>query len=150
MNDYSKIEVHERDQKRARYAVQHIGIYFNHIGKIENELTQLADPTEQEIKKCGRKSKKRKRKKAAPTTGNIGQGKRRKRRYRAVKPNSQQLKGIFQIREIPFSMPVQQALPTERSAARGNLPLQYQSHIPRQGQVRCCRRRLPGGGKNHK
>lgn len=41
-------------------------------------------------------------------------------------------------------------LPAERSAARGNLPLQYQSHIPRQGQVRCCRRRLPGGGKNHK
>ena len=41
-------------------------------------------------------------------------------------------------------------LPAERSAARGNLPLQYQSHIPRQGQIRCCRRRLPGGGENHK
>ena len=42
--------VHERDQKRARYAIQHIGIYFNHIGKFENELTQLAEPTEQEIR----------------------------------------------------------------------------------------------------
>ncbi len=36
---------------RKRYAIQHIGIYFNHIGKFENELTQLAEPTEQEIKK---------------------------------------------------------------------------------------------------
>ena len=72
LNEFiSRIEVHERDQKRARYAIQHIGIYFNHIGKFENELTQLAEPTEQEIKKCGRKSKKRKRKRAAPTTGNI-------------------------------------------------------------------------------
>ncbi|NBI73061.1 DUF4368 domain-containing protein [Clostridiaceae bacterium] len=52
LNEFiSKIEVHERDQKRARYAIQHIGIYFNHIGKFENELTQLAEPTEQEIKK---------------------------------------------------------------------------------------------------
>ena len=52
LNEFiSRIEVHERDQKRARYAIQHIGIYFNHIGKFENELTQLAEPTEQEIKK---------------------------------------------------------------------------------------------------
>ena len=52
LNEFiSKIEVHERDQKRARYAIQHIGIYFNHIGRFENELTQLAEPTEQEIKK---------------------------------------------------------------------------------------------------
>ena len=52
LNEFiSRIEVHERDQKRARYAIQHIGIYFNHIGRFENELTQLAEPTEQEIKK---------------------------------------------------------------------------------------------------
>lgn len=52
LNEFiSRNEVHERDQKRARYAIQHIGIYFNHIGKFENELTQLAEPTEQEIKK---------------------------------------------------------------------------------------------------
>ena len=50
LNEFiSKIEVHEREQKRARYAIQHIGIYFNHIGRFENELTQLAEPTEQEI-----------------------------------------------------------------------------------------------------
>lgn len=50
LNEFiSRIEVHERDQKRARYAIQHIGIYFNHIGRFENELTQLAEPTEQEI-----------------------------------------------------------------------------------------------------
>ena len=50
LNEFiSKIEVHERDQKRARYAIQHIGIYFNHIGRVENELTQLTEPTEQEI-----------------------------------------------------------------------------------------------------
>ena len=52
LNEFiSRIEVHERDQKRARYAIQHIGIYFNHIGRFENELTQLAEPTEQEIRK---------------------------------------------------------------------------------------------------
>ena len=46
----SLIEVHERDQKRARYAIQHISIYFNYIGRFENEVTQLAEPTEQEIR----------------------------------------------------------------------------------------------------
>ena len=40
----------ERDQKRARYAIQHIGIYFNYIGRFENGVTQLAEPTEQEIR----------------------------------------------------------------------------------------------------
>ena len=50
LNEFiSKIEVHERDRKRAKNAIQHIGIYFNHIGRFENELTQLAEPTEQEI-----------------------------------------------------------------------------------------------------
>ena len=51
LNEFiSRIEVHERDQKRAKQAIQHIGIYFNHIGRFENELTQLAEPTEQEIR----------------------------------------------------------------------------------------------------
>ena len=51
LNEFiSKIEVHERDRKRAKNAIQHIGIYFNHIGKFENEVTQLAEPTEQEIR----------------------------------------------------------------------------------------------------
>ena len=45
LNEFiSRIEVHERDQKRARYAIQHISIYFNYIGKFENEVTQLAEP----------------------------------------------------------------------------------------------------------
>ena len=39
--------------------------------------------------------------------------------------------------------------PAERRTAHGNLPLQYQNHLPRQGQVRRCRRRLPGGGETH-
>ena len=48
LNEFiSRIEVHERDQKRARYAIQHISIYFNYIGRLENEVTQLAEPTEQ-------------------------------------------------------------------------------------------------------
>ena len=36
--------------------------------------------------------------------------------------------------------------PTEKRTAHGNLPLQYQNHIPWQGQVRRFRR-LPGGEK---
>ncbi len=51
LNEFiSRIEVHERDKKRAKQAIQHVGIYFTHIGKFENELTQLAEPTEQEIR----------------------------------------------------------------------------------------------------
>ena len=35
LNEFiSRIEVYERDQKRARYAIQHISIYFNYIGKL--------------------------------------------------------------------------------------------------------------------
>ena len=37
-------------RKGRKQAIQHIGIYFNHIGRFENELTQLAEPTEQEIR----------------------------------------------------------------------------------------------------
>ena len=56
LNEFiSRIEVHERDQKRARYAIQHISIYFNYIGKFENEVTQLAEPTEQEIRQMRKK-----------------------------------------------------------------------------------------------
>ena len=33
LNEFiSRIEVHERDKKRAKQAIQHIGIYFNYIG----------------------------------------------------------------------------------------------------------------------
>ncbi|EJP24022.1 PF14287 domain protein [Peptostreptococcaceae bacterium AS15] len=45
----SKIVVHERDVKRVKYAVQRIEVYFNYIGKFENELTKQIEPTEQEM-----------------------------------------------------------------------------------------------------
>ena len=45
----NKIVVHERDVKRAKYAVQRIEVYFNYIGKFENELTKEIEPTEQEM-----------------------------------------------------------------------------------------------------
>ena len=45
LNEFiSRIEVH-----------QHIGIYFNYIGKFENEVTQLTEPTEQEIRQMREK-----------------------------------------------------------------------------------------------
>ena len=57
LNEFiSRIEVHERDQKKARYAIQHISIYFNYIGKFENEVTQLAEPTEQVRQLCAQSS----------------------------------------------------------------------------------------------
>ncbi len=72
LNEFiSRIEVHERDQKRARYAIQHISIYFNYIGKFENEVTQLAEPTEQEIRQNAGEIEEAKGKRAAPTTGSI-------------------------------------------------------------------------------
>lgn len=72
LNEFiSRIEVHERDQKRARYAIQHISIYFNYIGKFENEVTQLAEPTEQEIRQMREEIEEAKRKRAAPTTATI-------------------------------------------------------------------------------
>ena len=45
----SKIVVHERDVKRAKYVVQRIEVYFNYIGKFENELTKQIEPTKEEI-----------------------------------------------------------------------------------------------------
>jgi len=47
----SKLVVHERDAKRARQTIQHVEVYFNYIGKFENELTELAEPTEQELER---------------------------------------------------------------------------------------------------
>ena len=45
----SKIIVHERDVKRAKYAIQCMEVYFNYIGKFKNELTKQIEPTEQEM-----------------------------------------------------------------------------------------------------
>ena len=44
----SKIVVYERDVKRAKYAVQRIEVYFNYIGRFENELTKDIEPTEEQ------------------------------------------------------------------------------------------------------
>jgi hypothetical protein len=44
----SKLVVHERDVKRSRYAIQHVEVHFNYIGTFENEITEIAEPTEQE------------------------------------------------------------------------------------------------------
>ncbi len=41
--------MHERDVKRAKHAVQRIEVYFNYIGKFENELTRQIESTEQEM-----------------------------------------------------------------------------------------------------
>ncbi len=45
----SKIVVHGRDVKRAKYSVQRIEVYFNYIGKFENELTKQIELTEREL-----------------------------------------------------------------------------------------------------
>ena len=43
LNEFiSRIEVHERDKKRAKQAIQHISIYFNYIGRFENEVTPVS------------------------------------------------------------------------------------------------------------
>jgi len=48
----SKLVVHERHAKCAtKYVVQHVEIHFNYIGTFENELTDLAEPTEQELER---------------------------------------------------------------------------------------------------
>lgn len=59
----------EENNSPQQYAIEHIGIYFNHIGKFENELTQLAEPAEQEILKSNGSMTVSKR-------GSIGQGKK--------------------------------------------------------------------------
>ena len=41
--------MHERDVKRAKYAVQRIEVYFNYIGRFENEFTKQIEPTEEEM-----------------------------------------------------------------------------------------------------
>ena len=44
--------VHERHAKCAtKYVVQHVEVHFNYIVTFENELTELAEPTEQELER---------------------------------------------------------------------------------------------------
>jgi DNA invertase Pin-like site-specific DNA recombinase len=47
----SKIVVHERDVKGAKHAVHRVEVYFNHIGKFENELTEEIEPTEEDCQR---------------------------------------------------------------------------------------------------
>jgi DNA invertase Pin-like site-specific DNA recombinase len=47
----SKLVVHERDAKGAIQTIQHVEVHFNYIGRFENELTELAEPTEQELER---------------------------------------------------------------------------------------------------
>ena len=52
LNEFvSKIVVHERDVKGAKFAVQRVEVYFNYIGKFENELTEQLEPTDEECKR---------------------------------------------------------------------------------------------------
>lgn len=60
----SKIVVHERDVKRAKYAVQRIEVYFNYIDKFENELTKQIELTEQELMRMREEIEEAKREKA--------------------------------------------------------------------------------------
>ena len=48
----NKLVVHERHAKGAtKYTIQHVEVHFNYIGTFENELTELAEPTEQEMER---------------------------------------------------------------------------------------------------
>jgi DNA invertase Pin-like site-specific DNA recombinase len=47
----SKIVVHERDLKGGKIVVQRVEVYFNYIGKFENELTEQLEPSDQECKR---------------------------------------------------------------------------------------------------
>lgn len=52
LNEFvSKIVVHERDVKGAKFAVQRVEVYFNYIGRFENELTEQLEPTDEECKR---------------------------------------------------------------------------------------------------
>ncbi len=59
----SKIVVHERDVKGSIYAIQRLEVYFNYIGKFENELTEQLEPTEEECKRMREEIEKAKREK---------------------------------------------------------------------------------------
>ena len=124
--------MHERDKKRAKQAIQHIGIYFNHIGRFENELTQLAEPTEQEIRQMREEieeAKKGKEPRLPPATIQENTGREilksrreydriKAREYRAkkkgagsrrtvrtIKQNSNNHRGIFRTTGSPFFTP---------------------------------------------
>ena len=158
LNEFiSRIEVHERDQKRARYAIQHISIYFNYIGRFENEVTQLAEPTEQEIRQMREEIEEAKKEKSRAYHRKYSREYRARnlekqreyerikaREYRArrkaqtaaaqpatVKQNNRQPRGIFRLREVPLLCP-------EKGAAYGRTdPRQYHHDAEKRADY-CC------------
>ena len=157
LNEFiSRIEVHERDQKRARYAIQHISIYFNYIGRFENEVTQLAEPTEQEIRQMREEIEEAKKEKSRAyhrkysrstgretlkSSGSMSVSRRgipgkekgadRRRTARTVKQNNRQPRGIFRLREVPLLCP-------EKGAAYGRTdPRQYHHDAEKRADY-CC------------
>ena len=167
LNEFiSRIEVHERDQKRARYAIQHISIYFNYIGRFENEVTQLAEPTEQEIRQMREEIEEAKKKKSRAYhrqysreyrarnlekqreydrikgAGIPGKekGADRRRTARTVKQNNRQPRGDFPTTGNPlFRRPEKGADygRTERDAHRTPEPRQYH-HDAEERADHCC------------
>ena len=132
LNEFiSRIEVHERDKKRAKQAIQHIGIYFNHIGRFENELTQLAEPTEQEIRQMREEIEEARKEKSRAYHRNYSREYRARnlakeagvrpyqsagisgeekgagcrRTVRTIKQNSNIIEGFSELREIPLLRP---------------------------------------------
>jgi len=45
----SKLVVHERDKRCTIYNIQHVEVYFSYIGKFENDVTKIAEPTKEDI-----------------------------------------------------------------------------------------------------
>lgn len=80
----SKTVVHKRDVKRAKYAVQRIEVYFNYIGRFENELTKEIEPTEQEMVQMRKKSKKLKKKNHELTIEHIPKNTEQERSYKPL------------------------------------------------------------------
>ena len=109
LNEFiSRIEVHERDKKRAKQAVQHIGIYFSYIGKFENELTQLAEPTEEEIRQMREKIEEAQKEKSRAYHRNYSKEYRAKnlekrREYERIKAREYRAKRKAQAAALPVS-----------------------------------------------
>ena len=166
LNEFiSRIEVHERDKKRAKQAIQHIGIYFNYIGKFENEVTQLTEPTEQEIRQMREEIEEAKKEKSRAYHRQYSREYRARnlekqreydrikaREYRArrkaqtaaaqprtVKQNNRQPRGIFRLREVPLLRPEKGAAydRTERDAHRAPEPRQYYHDAEKRADY-CC------------
>ena len=91
-----------------RSAVQHIGIYFSYIGKFENELTQLAEPTEEEIRQMREKIEEAQKEKSRAYHRNYSKEYRAKnlekrREYERIKAREYRAKRKAQAAALPVS-----------------------------------------------